>query len=143
MVDKFEAVIDNFVRESKEKMLLVVKESIQDVIEEAETPIQKGGKMPVDTGFLRNSGQGALNTMPVGEIRGRRRLAGETGVLPEYVKNSDFLSPVIGKMKIGDIFNYGWTAIYAQTREIYNGFLGSTIMNWQQIVNNNIRKLKK
>lgn len=50
MVD-FNVVIDKFVADSKEKMLAVVKNSIQEVVQDAQTPIAKGGKMPVDTGF--------------------------------------------------------------------------------------------
>ncbi|RDC66550.1 hypothetical protein HME9302_00001 [Alteripontixanthobacter maritimus] len=36
-------------------MLRVAKQSIQDVVKQAQTPVGKGGDMPVDKGFLRNS----------------------------------------------------------------------------------------
>lgn len=141
----FNATIDNFVANSKEKMLAVVKNSIQEVVQNAQTPIAKGGKMPVDTGFLRFSGTANLNNVPSGKTLGRNRLIGEEGVLPDYAldDNASYLSDILVKMKIGDTFFFGWTAVYASRQEVYNGFMESAIMNWQNIVNNQIRRLQK
>lgn len=145
MAESFDAVIDRVVADSKEKMLAVVKNSIQEVVEQAQTPVKKGGKMVVDTGFLRLSGQAQLNQIPSGPIRGRHRKAGEEGVLPEYAisDNADYILPILAKMKIGDTFYFGWTAIYALQQEIYHGFMESAVMNWRQIVDGQIRRLKK
>jgi hypothetical protein len=144
MVD-FNVVIDKFVADSKEKMLAVVKNSIQEVVQDAQTPIAKGGKMPVDTGFLRSSGTANLNNTPSGEILGRKRLPGEEGVLADYAVDdkASYLTDTLIKMKIGDTFFFGWTAIYAKRQEVYNGFMESAIMNWQNIVNNQVRRLHK
>ena len=145
MVQSFDAVIDKVVADTKEKMFAVVKNSIQDVVEDAQTPLAKGGKMRVDTGFLRSSGQAQLNQLPVGETEGRERAEGEVGVLPEYAvpDKPDYILPTLAKMKIGDIFYFGWTANYAKTREIYDAFMESAIMKWKQIVDSQIRRLRK
>ena len=127
MAESFDAVIDRVVADTEEKMLAVVKNSIQEVVEDAQTPLSKGGKIHVDTGFLRSSGQAQLNQIPVGQTEGRKRADGEVGV----------------KMKIGDVFYFGWTARYAQIREIYDGFMESAVMKWKQIVDGQIRRLKK
>lgn len=145
MADNFDAVIDKIVADTEEKMLAVVKNSIQEVVEDAQTPLSKGGKIHVDTGFLRSSGQAQLNQIPVGQTEGRERADGEIGVLPEYAvpDNADYILPTLAKMKIGDVFYFGWTARYAQIREIYDGFMESAVMKWKQIVDGQIRRLKK
>lgn len=145
MVDSFNVIMDKFVADSKDKMLKVVKNSIKEVVEEAQKPVKEGGKIVVDTGFLRLSGQAQLNQIPKGEIRGRHRKKGEEGVLPEYAMpdNADYVLPTLAKMKIGDTFYFGWTAIYALKQEIYHGFMESAVMKWKQIVDNQIRRLKK
>lgn len=146
MAGSFDAVIDRVVADTKNKMLAVVKNSIQEVVEEAQTPIAKGGKMVVDTGFLRLSGQAQLNQIPSGPIRGRHRTASDgDGVLPEYAVSdkADYILPTLARMKIGDTFYFGWTAIYALQQEIYHGFMESAVMNWQQIVDAQIRRLRK
>lgn len=145
MVDSFNAIMDKFVADSKDKMLKVVKNSIKEVVEDAQRPVKEGGKMPVDTGFLRLSGHSQLNQIPKGEIRGRHRKKGEEGVLPEYAMpdNADYILPILAKMKIGDTFYFGWTAVYALKQEIYHGFMESAVMKWKEIVDNQIRRLKK
>lgn len=145
MAESFNAVIDKVVADTKEKMLAVVKNSIQEVVEDAQTPLAKGGKMHVDTGFLRSSGQAQLNQLPVGQTEGRERAEGEVGVLPEYATPDkvDYILPILAKMKVGDTFYFGWTARYAQIREVYDGFMESAVMNWRQIVDGQIRRLKK
>lgn len=145
MADSFNVIMDKFVADSKDKMLKVVKNSIKEVVQDAQRPVKKGGKMRVDTGFLKSSGQAQLNQIPKGEIRGRKRKKGEEGVLPEYAMpdNADYILPTLGKMKIGDTFYFGWTAIYASSREIYDGFMESAVMKWKEIVDNQIRRLRK
>lgn len=97
------ANLDDFVTATEDRMLAVVQTSIERVCEIAQTPIQQGGRMPVDTSALRNSFQSSLN--------GSTSLTG-----PEsYVL-------VIGQLEIGDTANFGWTAAHA-ARQNY-GFVG-------------------
>lgn len=74
-----------------------------------------------------------------------KRLPGEEGVLADYAVDdkASYLTDTLIKMKIGDTFFFGWTAIYAKRQEVYNGFMESAIMNWQNIVNNQVRRLHK
>lgn len=145
MVDSFDVIMDKFVADSKEKMLAVVKNSIKEVVQDAQRPVKEGGKIPVDTGFLRLSGHSQLNQIPKGEIRGRHRKKGEKGILPEYAvpDNADYILPTLAKMKIGDTFYFGWTAVYALKQELYHGFMESAVTKWKEIVDNQIRRLKK
>lgn len=145
MADSFDVIMDKFVADSKDKMIAVVKNSIKEVVQDAQTPLSKGGKIHVDTGFLRSSGQAQLNQIPSGQTEGRQRAEGELGVLPEYAvpDNADYILSTLAKMKIGDTFYFGWTARYASTREIYDGFMESAVMKWKEIVDNQIRRLRR
>lgn len=145
MSDKFTAVIDKYVADSKEKLIAIMKNSIQEVVADAQTPVAKGGKMRVDTGFLRWSGTASLNKMPSGVSKGRERVENEVGVLPEYDidDNASYISSVLAKMKIGDTFYFGWTAWYSLRREIYDGFMESAVSRWQQHVDNQVRRYRK
>lgn len=41
---------------SLEKAHAVMKTAVQDMVRDMQEPVAKGGRMPVDTGMLRNSG---------------------------------------------------------------------------------------
>lgn len=143
MAKSFEEQINAFADKTEAKILAVAREAIDGIVEQAQTPVAKGGKMRVDTGFLRASGVGALNQMPVGPTNRRKRAQDETGVLAEYRVNGESLNLVLAKMKIGDSVYFGWTAKYAKVRETYDGFLETALQNWQNIVDVSIKKFSK
>lgn len=117
---------------TEKRMTAVMRASLQDLIDNAQTPTAKGGRMRVDTGFLRASGQASLNGMPTGPERGERteRHAYDDG-------NSGLDQSIIvtlGKLTIGATFYFGWTAAYARYRELYDGFLEGAVQHWPRIV---------
>jgi hypothetical protein len=57
----FSAQVSGFRDRTKEKLKAIVQQSTQDLFETANTPKANGGRLPVDTGFLRNSFVTALN----------------------------------------------------------------------------------
>lgn len=133
----FSAQVKEFADLGEANMLLVIKQSLQETIEEANQPTGKGGKMRVDTGFLRASGIGSVNNAPTGQSR------------PEGLDDPSFIAydpkaytGAIASLAIGDTFYYGWVAHYAQYREHYDGFLGSALQNWQQTVTRNAQKAR-
>lgn len=115
--------IDTIVIKTKERMLAVVRQSISDVAKEAQTPVAKGGRMRVKTGFLRSSGIASLNSAPSGP-----RIGDKTRT---YSWTGETIASTLAKMKIGDVFYFGWTAHYAKYREAYDAFLETAIQNWQ------------
>ena len=124
MADQFAAKVEAWVRETKERMTLVIRASAQDVIEEAQAPVAKGGNMPVDTGFLRNSLQSSLN--------GSTSLTGAES----YVM-------VASRMVVGSVADFGWSANYARHVE-YGArgrkgrfFVRNAAAQWQDIVDAN------
>lgn len=96
--------LDAWARATKARMDAVVRGSAQEVARIAQTPEAKGGRMVVDTGFLRNSFQSSLN--------GSTALTG-----PEsYVM-------VAARMEAGDVAEFGWSAVYG--RRVNYGFVGT------------------
>ena len=127
--------VEDFVRVSEARMLAVMRQSIQDAIDNAQVPVAKGGRMRVDTGFLRASGAASLAGMPTGPGRGDRN--------GNYTYNGEALIGILAKMKFGDTLYWGWVANYARYRELYDGFLEASLRNWQRIVAINTDTLRQ
>ncbi len=124
------ADIEDFIQASDKRMLALMRQSIQDVVENAQTPVFKGGRMRVDTGFLRASGSGSLNGMPSGPVRGesKERYAYDNG------SSEGNVAFILAEMELGQPFFFGWTAAYSKYRELYDGFLEGALMHWARIV---------
>jgi hypothetical protein len=137
------ADIEDFVRVSEERMLAIARSSIRDVVNEAqlEGPSKTGpgfgGKMRVDTGFLRSTGLPSLQGFPSGPSRGELKAPNS------YTYNSDKLDTILAQMKFGDTFFFGWTAHYARYRELYDGFLEGAVQHWGRIVAINTDTLRE
>lgn len=125
-----------FVAKSEGRMTAVFRASAQDVITEAQEPRGSGGNMPVDTGFLRNSGQAALNNTPSGESVKPDGYGGGTW-------SADEAALIINRAQLGDRIIFGWTANYAVYMEARYGFLRLAAQNWQAIVKRNAERLRQ
>jgi hypothetical protein len=132
------ADIEDFVKESDARLLAVTRASIQDVVLNMQEPVAKGGRMRVDTGFLRNSGSAAIGAMPSGESE-----RPSDAVKGQYNWSEDRLPIVLSKLEIGDTFYWGWTANYARYRELYDGFMEAALQQWGRIVAFNTDTLRK
>ena len=128
------AVLDAWVRKTKARQEAVLKTAAQSLFAEANLAVGKGGKMPLDTGFLRASFDASLSGMPVGPSRG------EGGGNPDNAGN---VAAVISNATTGDTIFAGWTAVYARRQEYERyGFARSAADNWQTHVNNAIAVAK-
>ncbi len=136
----FAADVEDWVKQSKENLTTVVRQSIQDVVNAAQVPVAKGGRMRVKTGFLRASGASSLTGMPTGPVRGDPKGTYDS---PEEYSTDAKVNVNLGKLKIGNTFYFGWTAEYALPREAYDGFLETALQNWQQYVSSNAEQLKR
>lgn len=128
---KFIADVEAFTRLTKERMLAVAKQSMQDVIREAQTTVAQGGNMPVDSGALRNS--------LVVELRGAQ--VGE---------GADSYILGLSALELGDPFQVAWTAEYAISRHYAVGvgqggglWRDLAAQKWQGIVQSNERKASR
>lgn len=131
------ADIEQFVLKSQQRLEAVVKNSIQDVTEMAQTPVAKGGRMRVKTGFLRASGRASTEGFPSGPSV---RPADAQDNSYEY--NGEAVNALLINMNLGDTFYFGWTANYAAIREMRDGFLETATQNWQQFINANSERFR-
>lgn len=142
---KFTATIDEFIAKSQKRLIAVQRESTKRVINIAQLSDDKGGRMRVDTGFLRASGQLSLNGMPTGPIRPADDAISND---PRYVRDKDFASATspIALTLAGSTLNntlyFGWTAEYAKYREWHDGFLKMAVQQWPQIVNEVVKEVR-
>ena len=136
------ADIEDFVVKSNERLLSVMRGSLRDMIEDMQTPVKKGGRMRVDTGFLRASGRGSLEGFPSGV--GEKPADAPTGQYTGIYDNFDgtALNAVLLNMELGDTFFWGWVARYAPLREIYDGFMDTALQNWQGYVTTNSERFR-
>jgi hypothetical protein len=81
------------------------------IVNQAQRPKARGGRMPVDTGYLRRSIRGALNTRP-----------SESDGTP--------LAALLEAGLDGDVM-IGWHANYAGFQEIRSGFMRGALDNAQ------------
>lgn len=113
-----------------------VKEAAQNLANEAQQSRSRGGKMPVDLGFLANSFSAALNSTP----------SGPSEAPPGYTQQDWDSSPialVINRVKIGDRLVLGYTANYAPYMEARYAFVRSAAQNWNQHVDKAARKVRR
>lgn len=124
---KFVADVKAFADKTADQMLRVAKQSIQDTVKQAQTPVAKGGDLPVDSGFLRNS--------LVTTVRGATAGEGE---------NSYVLG--ISSLELGDPFQVAWIADYAIPRHYAVGvgqggglWRDKAAQRWPGYVEKNVR----
>lgn len=100
------AGLDEWVLKTEARTLAVIRSSIQEVCEIAQTPKAQGGNMPVDTGTLRNSFMSSLT--------------GST-----FLTGPESFVLILGQMKIGDSVEFGWGGLASDyaLRQNY-GFVG-------------------
>ena len=123
------ATLDQWTKKTEKRIDAVLKDATQTVISVAQTPKSKGGKLPVDTGNLRNSLQSSVAGGAMGEGAS------------SYIM-------VAGKMKGGDLATFTWTAEYAAA--VNNGnrgrpgahFVEVAVDQWPAIVRASIAKAK-
>lgn len=119
----FSAQLDAWTLKAKGRTTAVFKAASQKVGTEANTPKGLGGRLPLDTGFLRGSFAASLEGMPVGPTRPS-----------EGKPSAEDVGLTIARAQLGDTIYMGWTAVYARVQEVRNGFLESAAQNWPKIV---------
>jgi hypothetical protein len=130
MAGTFAADLRKFADLTKRDLRDVFRASVQDVVEDMQTPKAQGGRMPVDTGNLRNTMVSGLN--------------GSFGP-----PSADGYALTIAGADVGDVARFGYTAKYAIHQELGsqgragNHFMGTAAAKWPQVVEANARKLAR
>ena len=123
------ATLDQWTKKTEKRIDAVLKDATQSVVAVAQQTKAKGGRMPVDTGNLRNSLQSSVAGGAMGEGAS------------SYIM-------VAGNMKGGDVATFTWTAEYAAA--VNNGnrgrpgahFVEGAVDQWPAIVRASIAKAK-
>jgi hypothetical protein len=115
-------------------MQAVLKQSAQDVFEQALLPRSKSGNLPVDTSFLRNSAKAQIGSMPSGPSTPKDGM-------PSAPDGQITLTLV--RLKPGQTIYLGFCANYARYMENRYGFVRLAAQQWQQIVKKNAAELRR
>ena len=133
-------------RDTEMGTLRVLQSSFQDFVDNAQESVGRGGKMRVDTGFLRASGRASIGNVPTGPSKQPEDapVGQYTGVYDDFDgSGGQATKAVILDLKLGDTIYFGWTAEYARARELHDGFLEASAMNWPRYVAFNTDTLKQ
>lgn len=143
MNGSFTAQISGWVTETKQRMEAVVKQSASDVIEIMQTPVAKGGNMPVDTGFLRSS---LIVSLDGPRPTYRENPFTQAGAAPSWdmsVADIKIASAGLGKpIWATYTANYAGHVHYGANGRPGRLFVDLAAQKWVSIVHGNVRKLK-
>lgn len=128
----FAKQINEHAQKYERRMRQVFGASVEEVAERANTPVASGGRMRVDTGFLRHSLLASRGTLPRGPSTPSQ------GVNYSWSINS--VTAELLRWRPDDAFFLGWTANYAIFREAKDGFMFSAAQKWKGIVEKNARR---
>ncbi|MDH7787653.1 hypothetical protein QBD01_003680 [Ochrobactrum sp. 19YEA23] len=129
---RFSGQVDDWVLATEKRLTAVLRESTRRVIEVMQTPVNEGGNMPIDTGFLRASLVVVVNGDPPPPNRDK------DGAKHNYNPSAIVLE--IAKFNAGDRLVAAYTANYAQFVEYgaegrpARGFTRLAAQQWGQIV---------
>jgi len=137
----FSKDIEKFGKAYELKLKRVFGASVQELAEEANEPVGNGGRMRVDTGFLRSSLKGQRHNMPSGAAEPSKGQRYAKSQALDGAQESSLVAELL-RWKAGDKFYLGWSANYARIREYKDGFMRTAAQRWEQIVQNNAKKLK-
>jgi hypothetical protein len=138
----FSAQIMAFAQKIPGAVEAVFKESVQEVSAEMLRSTSEGGRMRVDTGFLRNSALASTTAMPTIN----RNATPKPG--QSYAFDFGQIEAVIAGADVDDTIYVGFTAAYSAYREFgSNGqapdaFVRSAAQNWGSIVDGKAKELK-
>lgn len=126
----FDEQVAAWARKVEGRIEAVTKQAAQQTFDYAQIPTAQGGRMRVDTGFLRNSIVAAVGQIPTGPSEGPYRV--KTGIQWRDTPGSGDVSAEIASWDIQRPLYVGWSANYARYREAYDGFLEGALMRWPQ-----------
>ncbi len=140
---KFEDQINKFARKYEARLKLIAQISVQDTVSMAQKTRPEGGRMLIDTGFLRASVQAGVGQMPSGPTRGKKGAKKGEYAIGTQVTGEPVSVTLLrwDPNKSIPVF-IGWTANYARHREAQDGFLRGAVEKWDQIVFKAVKKVE-
>lgn len=108
------------------------KTAAQAVANEMNTPVAEGGRMPVDTGFLRDSIGAAAGSLPVGPSSPKEDAHG----------NPEAVAVALAQWNLNEPFYIGYSAEYVRIQEARNGFIEGAAQNWPEYFDAALKRAK-
>jgi len=141
----FDRDINKLADRYKRRMRAVVQESTQRTVAMAQEvgpsvanpDANAGGRMPVDTGFLRASGGAALESPPTGPTKN------QTGAKVTGQVSGQPLPVILSTWQPGQDIYWGWTASHARFMESRYGFARGAAEKWPDTVKEVTRIVSK
>lgn len=123
MSGKFSQQVYSATEKYRKRLAYVAKTATLDVCNDARDPIAKGGRLPVDTGNLRNSMVASLSGIPSGPTEGNES------------KTGDDVAAQLVRWKPGQtLFYAGFPPQYARAMEYRYGYMRGAILKWGEYV---------
>lgn len=138
MAKGFSATVDKWTRKTEARTEAVFKQSAQALFEQAQTTVNEGGKLRIDTGFLRYSFSTSLSGPPTGPSINPY----ESGSQQADWNSADTVLTINGA-KLGDSIWGGWTASYARVREMETGSCAALPKTGKPSSNKQPQRLKR
>jgi len=136
----FSGQIAAFNRKVTQRYRTVAKTAVQETVSMAQRVRDEGGRMRVDTGFLRASIQAAVGNMPSGPTENENKKKYPIGSIVAGEPVSVTL--VRWNPDREEVLYIGWTANYARYREAQDGFLRGAVELWDVTVNSAVAKVR-
>ena len=137
---KFTNQVNKFARKYESRLRAVARTAVQDTVSIAQRTRPEGGRMRIDTGFLRASIQAALHSMPSGPTKNE---GNRTYPVGSVVAGAPISVTLLrwDPNKEQKLF-VGWTSNYAAIRESKDGFMRGAVEQWDQTVKKAVRKVE-
>lgn len=131
MAKSFTASVKGWSQKALRNAGVIAMQSTHDVVNEAQKPVAKGGRMPVITGTLRGSLQSSL--------------LGSTSL-----KGPESYVATVATMRPGDVAEFTWGHGIRYARKVEHGsngrpgrmFAGGAVAQWDAIVQRNAARVK-
>lgn len=109
MAGSFEAQVSAWVAATKQRTIAVRNESAQRIVEIAQRPVSAGGRMRIDTGFLRASALATTSTALPGPTF-------KPDAVSRFAYDAGQIALTIAGAELDDVITVVWTANYARPR---------------------------
>lgn len=128
--------VNRHLEKYRKRLNFVARDSVQRLVNDAQRNTAKGGRMRVDTGFLRASIQAKTGSMPSGPSSNetKRIYSGDT-----QADGIPIAAALIRWQPAREPIFIGWTANYARWREYQDGFMRGATERWPEFVRRSVK----
>lgn len=125
--------LDAWAAKAKGRTETVLRTAVSDMVEDMQETTAQGGRMRVDTEFLRDSINAGAGTVPSGPS--------DPKVDPQGNSHNVFIT--INAWDGKQPLYIGYSANYAAHRELYDGFIEGAVQKWPEFVGDALTKAKR